>query len=103
MKALARANDVRLAGARFKDELRAMTGKEGRLLLAAWLDEGFSEGIGSLRLDETLRAIRGMGSVKSSRLVVRSGILPGRLRTRLRDLTALERARLAMGLRRWPT
>lgn len=98
-EALALANQIRLATARWRTEVRAQPGREGRIALAEVLEgRRISRELGSLRLRRFLGAARGHGPGAIARICADAGIY--RHDPRLRELTLRERASLAAVLRR---
>lgn len=97
MASLARANVVRIEGARWRREVRALPRADARLELARMLERRqLPPEIGALRLGHFLRAARNVY------IRVTLGVAKVRrdpTTTRIRDLTVDERRRLAAALR----
>lgn len=98
MQALAKANERRLGGARFRREVGELDSVEGLKRLAEALDEDMSEALGSLTLEGFLSAAHRMGRHRAERFARAAGLIR-RSNTRMRDLTQRERWALAATLR----
>src|SRR4051812_38216440 len=95
-RALRIANVVRLAGAAWKREIAALPYREGLVAVAQALEpRKIPEGVGALRVDSCLRAIRGVAGGVTTSLLDGAG-LSGRVR--VRDLSLPERASLVEAL-----
>lgn len=98
MDALAEANSVRMAGARFRREVAALDQVGGLRRLADELDAELSRGVGSLTIAAFLRGARYMGHRRAERFL-RAASLVRKPNVRMRDLTTRERNALAATLR----
>lgn len=98
-EALALANEIRLATARWRTQVRTRPRREGAIALAEVLEQRrIGRELGSLRLRRFLGAARGHGPEATARICAEAGIY--RHDPRLRELTLRERAALAAVLRR---
>ena len=96
--ALAKANQVRLAGAALRRELKRLSYEESRARVASLL-ESPPPPVLSLRLGHLLRACPRMGPVGASKIARSAGIRPGAETMAVRRLVGRERMRLATALR----
>ena len=100
---LALANETRLRQLHLRRQLRELTYSGGLELLADMMaapDEHLDEPLGSLRLIDAVRAIRGIGPARADEILDRSSSHPPNGLRRVRDLTERERRLVAGALRR---
>lgn len=90
LQALAYGNEVRLAHAAIRREVR-----EGGPQRVAEMLLDPDDAVGSMRLERLLTAMPRYGQVRSDRLLRDAGMVRGRLTRRVRELTTNERERLA--------
>ena len=103
MDALALANETRLRQVHLRRQLRELTASGGLELLADMMaapDDHLDEPLGSLRLIDAVRAIRGIGPARADEIIDRSSPHPPNGLRRVRDLTERERRLVAGALRR---
>ena len=103
MDALSLANETRLRQTHLKRQLRELPASGGLLLLADMMaapDEHLDGPLGSLRLLDAVRAVRGIGPRRADEIVDRSMPHPPSGLRRVRDLTERERRLVARALRR---
>lgn len=102
------ANKVRSAAARFRREVSALGGKEGRALLAAYLEKNNPpEEIDRMPVERFVRSIHRIGNFEAERLYRTAGLNRRTARgsgrkngaLQVRDLTERERLSLAAALR----
>lgn len=95
MKALERAQTLRLAGAARRNEIRTLPPLEGRAMVADMLEHP-DEATLSLRVDRLLTAIRYVQNGHASRWMAEAGV--GSLR-KVRHLSERQRLELARSVR----
>lgn len=103
LDALQLANETRLRQAHLKRHLREHAAGDGLMLLADMMaapDEHLDGPLGSLRLMDAVRAVRGIGPQRADEIVDRSMPHPPSGLRRVRDLTVRERRMVARALRR---
>jgi hypothetical protein len=96
-EALQLANRVRIANARYKHDLFALTYIDGIHQAAGLLDHPVTGSYGAMKVSHLLESIRKLGENRSNRLMYKAGIYSRE--RRLGQLTARQRAALADGLR----
>jgi hypothetical protein len=103
MAALERANQVRIAGARFRREVHSLGCDEGKALLAAYLEKGeVPQEIDRMKVERFISSIRRVGDDGVKQVRRMAGIYRTTVQGRplqVRDLTPRERVSLAAALR----
>jgi hypothetical protein len=96
LNALFLANTMRLAAAEFKRELSRLDRHAGACRLASVLSDDCDGPLGALQIQAALRALRGIGSEKASRIARWADVTVAS--RRIRDLTPRQRAVIANAL-----
>ncbi|MGH2954667.1 MAG: hypothetical protein ACRD2Z_03205 [Thermoanaerobaculia bacterium] len=96
--ALERANEIRLAGARWRREVREYPKAEGQAMLAEALERNdIPDCLARMDLGWFLTAPQRLGPARAARLALGAGVR--RSKCRVRDLTLRQRSVLAARLR----
>lgn len=99
MRALARANEVRIGSMHWRRKVSRQPAVQGRLTLARTLERnGFPPEVGALRLRRFLTSGHRIGERKAGEICTEAGLI--RRDPRIRELTLRERSSLAAALRR---
>lgn len=97
LEALKTANEHRMAGAKVRADLKALSMRDGMLHVAGLLDDP-SEGVGSMRVGHLLSGVRRFAQQKVTVLLRDAGVVSWD--RRLRELSVRQRGVLAAELRR---